>query len=158
MKENNALESEVTVVDEEDSSVTRSDTELRRLFKAAGLKVVDVAEQTGFPDGMFAIRMYALEPLSPGEEAGEGTAAAANVAAKAEADADVGAGEDDSGSESGADSDDAEPAPEDFLDPEEAEKQARLAEEAVWSEWDRKAINRRISTDFACAFLFFVHS
>ncbi len=134
MKENNALESEVTVVDEEDSSVTRSDTELRRLFKAAGLKVVDVAEQTGFPDGMFAIRMYALEPLSPGEEAGEGTAATA--AAEAEADADVDAGEDDSGSESGADSDGAEPAAEDFLDPEEAEKQARLAEEAVWSDWD----------------------
>ena len=139
MKENNAMESEVTVVDEEDSSVTRSNTELRRLFTAAGLKVVDSAEQTGFPEGMFTIRMYALEPLSPDEEAGGGTAAAtteAQAEAEPEAEADVEVRDSDSGSESGTDSHDAEPAADDFLDPEEAAEQARIAEEAVWSDWD----------------------
>eukprot|EP01047_Picozoa_sp_COSAG01_P129062 COSAG01_NODE_58474_length_305_cov_28.558252_1_plen_42_part_10 len=39
MKENNCKEKNRAVVDEEDSSVTRSDSEYRRLFGASGLEV-----------------------------------------------------------------------------------------------------------------------
>jgi hypothetical protein len=94
MKENNCKEKNRAVVDEEDSSVTRSDSEYRRLFGASGLEVhscwlslgcflASVGAlclgccthrdstttpqvrssrlQTGFPKGMFAIRMYWLQ-------------------------------------------------------------------------------------------------
>ena len=76
MKENNALETEVFQVDEEDSSVTRSDTELRRLFTLAGLQVDNCTQQEGFPDGMFEIRMYALSfaPLPTADAAQESAA------------------------------------------------------------------------------------
>ena len=79
MKENNATEHEVTNVDEVDSSVTRSDTELRRLFDRAGIKVVSSDTQTDFPEGMFDIRMYALEldDGAPGDSAAGDEAAAA---------------------------------------------------------------------------------
>ena len=51
-----------SVLDDEDSSVTRSDAEFRRLFGLAGLKVTHTEMQTDFPPGMFAIRMYWLAP------------------------------------------------------------------------------------------------
>ena len=50
------------IYDEEDSSVTRSDDKLRKLFKAAGLKIVATEVQRGLPRELFPIRMYALKP------------------------------------------------------------------------------------------------
>jgi ribosome biogenesis GTPase A len=144
MKENNATEAEVTNVDEEDSSVTRSDTELRRLFAAAGLQVVDVELQTDFPEGMFEIRMYALEPqplqpppLADGDGATATAAAEEEEAGKAETEGDD--EEEDDGSASDVSGTEPEPEPSEeveLLDPEEAAERARLAEEAVWSDWD----------------------
>ena len=62
MKENNCKDKAKSVLDDEDSSVTRSDAEFRRLFGLAGLKVTHTEMQTDFPPGMFAIRMYWLAP------------------------------------------------------------------------------------------------
>ncbi|KAF2709750.1 hypothetical protein K504DRAFT_281800 [Pleomassaria siparia CBS 279.74] len=50
------------IYDDEDSSVTRSDEKFRRLFKEAGLRIVDTKIQTGFPKDLFPVRMYALRP------------------------------------------------------------------------------------------------
>ncbi|KAF2786178.1 hypothetical protein K505DRAFT_318845 [Melanomma pulvis-pyrius CBS 109.77] len=50
------------IYDDEDSSVTRSDDKFRRLFKEAGLKIVDTKLQSGFPKDLFPVRMYALRP------------------------------------------------------------------------------------------------
>lgn len=57
LKENNCRDAVKTVFDEEDSSITRSDSEFRRLFTQAGLRVAHDALQSGFPEGMYAIRM-----------------------------------------------------------------------------------------------------
>ena len=62
MKENNCKAVRKTVYDEEDSSITRSDEEFRRLFTQAGLTVAHDALQSGFPAGMYEIRMYWLAP------------------------------------------------------------------------------------------------
>lgn len=50
------------VFDEEDSSVTRTDEKLRRLFGEAGLRVVGTELQKGFPKDLFPVRIYALQP------------------------------------------------------------------------------------------------
>ena len=63
LKENNCRDEQKTVYDEDDSSITRSDAEFRRLFTQAGLTVVHEALQTGFPQGMYKIRMYWLAPV-----------------------------------------------------------------------------------------------
>ncbi len=63
MKENNCSAKRKTVYDEEDSSITRSDEEFRRLFTQAGLTVAHDALQTDFPQGMYDIRMYWLAPM-----------------------------------------------------------------------------------------------
>ncbi|USP82340.1 uncharacterized protein yc1106_09614 [Curvularia clavata] len=50
------------IYDDEDSSVTRSDTKFRTLFQKAGLKVVATEQQRGLTRGLFPVRMYALRP------------------------------------------------------------------------------------------------
>ncbi|EPE29740.1 S-adenosyl-L-methionine-dependent methyltransferase [Glarea lozoyensis ATCC 20868] len=51
--------------DEVDSSVTRTDENLRVIFERAGLKVVQSQLQNGLPKKLFAVRMYALKPKTP---------------------------------------------------------------------------------------------
>ena len=48
---------------ETDSSVTRTDEKLRRMFQEAKLKLVSTELQRGFPKGLYGVRMYALQPL-----------------------------------------------------------------------------------------------
>ncbi|XP_072176826.1 N-terminal Xaa-Pro-Lys N-methyltransferase 1-like [Diadema setosum] len=48
------------VFDDQDSSVTRSVTELRKLFKAAGMKIIKEDTQKNFPIGLFTVKMFAL--------------------------------------------------------------------------------------------------
>ncbi|OZJ07019.1 hypothetical protein BZG36_00012 [Bifiguratus adelaidae] len=59
VKENNAKEG--VELDEQDSSVTRSDEVLKDLWRRAGLKIVKEQTQKGFPAGLYTVRMYALE-------------------------------------------------------------------------------------------------
>ncbi|KAG1055798.1 hypothetical protein G6F43_002257 [Rhizopus delemar] len=60
VKENNA--SKEALFDDEDSSVTRPNQELKRLFAEAGLTIIKEEVQKGFPAGLFAVRMYLLKP------------------------------------------------------------------------------------------------
>lgn len=50
------------IYDEEDSSVTRSDENFRRLFGEAGLKIAATEQQRGMPKELFPVRIYALRP------------------------------------------------------------------------------------------------
>jgi protein N-terminal methyltransferase len=61
VKENNAKIG--IVIDEEDSSMTRSDVVWKDIFLKAGLKLLREEVQKGFPSGLFAVKMYALEPI-----------------------------------------------------------------------------------------------
>ncbi|KAF9949373.1 hypothetical protein BGZ72_008842 [Mortierella alpina] len=61
IKENNAKIG--IVVDEEDSSMTRSDQVWKDVFQKAGLRLLREEVQKGFPPGLFAVKMYALEPV-----------------------------------------------------------------------------------------------
>ncbi|KAG0196836.1 hypothetical protein BGX33_001219 [Mortierella sp. NVP41] len=61
VKENNAKID--IVIDEEDSSMTRSDVVWKEMFKKSGLKLLREEVQKGFPSGLFAVKMYALEPI-----------------------------------------------------------------------------------------------
>ncbi|KAK9761253.1 hypothetical protein K7432_013969 [Basidiobolus ranarum] len=45
------------IVDEEDSSVTRSEEILKSLFKRAGLRIIKEETQMGFPAGLFTVKM-----------------------------------------------------------------------------------------------------
>ncbi|KAJ1980147.1 hypothetical protein H4R35_001235 [Dimargaris xerosporica] len=58
----NVTQSEA-IIDDEDSSITRTEPELVRLFGAAGLRVIKKTVQPGFPRGIFPVYMYALAPL-----------------------------------------------------------------------------------------------
>ncbi|KAI8077747.1 alpha-N-methyltransferase NTM1 [Halteromyces radiatus] len=62
VKENNSTQN--YVVDEEDSSVTRPNDALKRIFTAAGLTVIKEQVQQGLPAGLFTVRMYMLKPCS----------------------------------------------------------------------------------------------
>ncbi|OAQ32063.1 hypothetical protein K457DRAFT_135406 [Linnemannia elongata AG-77] len=62
VKENNAKIG--IVIDEEDSSMTRSDTVWKEMFVKSGLKLLREEVQKGFPSGLFAVKMYALEPIT----------------------------------------------------------------------------------------------
>lgn len=62
VKENNA--SKDALVDDEDSSITRPNKELKLLFEQAGLTVIKEDVQKGLPQGLFAVRMYMLKPSS----------------------------------------------------------------------------------------------
>ncbi|KAG0038425.1 hypothetical protein BGZ82_000249 [Podila clonocystis] len=61
VKENNAKVG--IVIDEEDSSMTRSDQVWKEMFEKSGLKLLREDTQKGFPSGLFAVKMYALEPM-----------------------------------------------------------------------------------------------
>ncbi|KAF9977216.1 hypothetical protein BGZ73_006689 [Actinomortierella ambigua] len=61
VKENNAKVG--FVIDEDDSSMTRSDELLKEIFVKAGLRLLRDEVQKGFPPGLFAVKMYALEPM-----------------------------------------------------------------------------------------------
>ncbi|KAH6918524.1 methyltransferase domain-containing protein [Coprinopsis sp. MPI-PUGE-AT-0042] len=50
----------LTVFDDQDSSLTRSDLAWKALFTRAGLKVVKEQVQEGLPDGLYVVKMYAL--------------------------------------------------------------------------------------------------
>ncbi|KAJ2656459.1 hypothetical protein IWW48_005022 [Coemansia sp. RSA 1200] len=50
------------VVDRSDSSVTRAASIFEGLFRAAGMKIVCTQVQTGFPQGLFKVMMWALIP------------------------------------------------------------------------------------------------
>ncbi|ETW85869.1 hypothetical protein HETIRDRAFT_471078 [Heterobasidion irregulare TC 32-1] len=50
----------ITIFDQEDSSVTRSDLAFKRIFEDAGLTVVHEQVQQGLPEGLFVVKMYAL--------------------------------------------------------------------------------------------------
>jgi len=50
------------VLDNEDSSITRSDKHMKEIFRDAGLTVVEQADQPDFPSDLFPVRLYALRP------------------------------------------------------------------------------------------------
>jgi len=50
------------IFDENDNSVTRSDGKFRQIFDEVNLKIIATELQTGFPKGLFRVRMYALQP------------------------------------------------------------------------------------------------
>lgn len=52
----------VDVFDETDSSVTRTDKKFRQLFEDAGMTLVATEVQRGMPQGLYAVRAYALQP------------------------------------------------------------------------------------------------
>ncbi|MCJ1471743.1 Alpha N-terminal protein methyltransferase 1 [Lambiella insularis] len=45
-----------------DNSVTRTDEKFRRLFAESGFEVVRTELQKGFPQGLYPVRIYALQP------------------------------------------------------------------------------------------------
>jgi len=47
-------------LDEEDSSLTRSDMAFKQIFREAGLEIVYEQVQEGFPAGLYVVKMYAL--------------------------------------------------------------------------------------------------
>ncbi|KAF9013867.1 methyltransferase domain-containing protein [Cyathus striatus] len=49
-----------TVFDEQDSSLTRSDLAWKKIFHDAGLKLAREQVQKGLPEGLYAVKMYAL--------------------------------------------------------------------------------------------------
>ncbi|KAK7368723.1 hypothetical protein VNO80_10752 [Phaseolus coccineus] len=53
------------VLDNEDRSVTRSDMYFKELFSQCGLHVCRLKEQKGFPEELFAVKMYALTTDAP---------------------------------------------------------------------------------------------
>jgi len=57
----NLTGTEDDVFDDIDSSVTRSDTKFRSIFKAAGLKIIKTELQRGLPKGLYPVRSYALQ-------------------------------------------------------------------------------------------------
>lgn len=60
VKEN--ISTEGSILDHEDTSVTRTDEQYRTAFEKAGLRLVAEKLQTGFPKQLFPVRMYALKP------------------------------------------------------------------------------------------------
>lgn len=56
------------VFDDEDNSVTRTDVKFRSIFEDAGLRLVSTELQRGFPQGLYPVRMYALQPKTAGKQ------------------------------------------------------------------------------------------
>lgn len=52
--------SEHTIWDSEDYSITRSTQVFERVFREAGLELIEVQVQQGFPDELFQVKMWAL--------------------------------------------------------------------------------------------------
>ncbi|XP_028758175.1 alpha N-terminal protein methyltransferase 1 [Neltuma alba] len=48
------------VLDNDDRSITRSDLYFKELFSRCGLHIFKIKDQRGFPEGLFAVKMYAL--------------------------------------------------------------------------------------------------
>ncbi|XP_057812217.1 alpha N-terminal protein methyltransferase 1-like isoform X2 [Salvia miltiorrhiza] len=48
------------VLDNQDKSITRSDLYFKQLFKQCGLHILKMKDQKGFPNELFAVKMYAL--------------------------------------------------------------------------------------------------
>ncbi|KAL9251399.1 Alpha N-terminal protein methyltransferase 1-like protein [Drosera capensis] len=63
LKENTARNG--FVLDNEDRSVTRSDLYFKELFECAGLHLRKMRDQRGFPEELFAVKMYALSTHAP---------------------------------------------------------------------------------------------
>ncbi|KAM4101480.1 hypothetical protein ACJW30_05G146100 [Castanea mollissima] len=53
------------VLDNEDRSITRSDSYFRELFQKCGLHIYQSKDQKGLPEELFAVKMYALTTDSP---------------------------------------------------------------------------------------------
>lgn len=53
------------VLDKEDKSVTRSDLYFKELFSQCGLHIYKLKDQKGFPEELFAVKIYALTPDPP---------------------------------------------------------------------------------------------
>ena len=66
IKENISEEPEGDIYDESESSVTRTDAKLRKLFKDAGMHLILSEVQSGFPRQLrlLPVRSYALRPRS----------------------------------------------------------------------------------------------
>ncbi|KAG0707701.1 alpha-N-methyltransferase NTM1 [Suillus ampliporus] len=63
VKENLCREQEdepTTVFDDQDSTFTRSDLAFKKIFQAAGLKIIQETIQHGLPHGLYPVKMYAL--------------------------------------------------------------------------------------------------
>ncbi|WOG81635.1 hypothetical protein DCAR_0100786 [Daucus carota subsp. sativus] len=53
------------VLDKEDKSITRSDLYFKELFNRCGLHIFKLKDQKGFPNELFAVKMYALATELP---------------------------------------------------------------------------------------------
>ncbi|KAF7590034.1 o-methyltransferase [Aspergillus hancockii] len=64
VKENISTDSDGDIYDDSESSVTRTDGKLRKLFAEAGMELILSEVQKGFPRrlGLMAVRSYALRP------------------------------------------------------------------------------------------------
>ncbi|KAF9196338.1 hypothetical protein BGZ50_000740 [Haplosporangium sp. Z 11] len=62
IKENNAKTG--IVIDEDDSSMTRSDLVWKDMFQKAGLRLLREEMQKGFPSGLFAVKITDFPPLT----------------------------------------------------------------------------------------------
>jgi len=50
------------MIDEDDSSVTRSDQQFKEIFSQSNLTLLKERKQDGFPKGLYPVKMYALIP------------------------------------------------------------------------------------------------
>ena len=66
VKENISTDLEAKdLFDELDNSVTRTEGKFQRLFEESGLDIVMTELQKGFPQGLYPVRIYALQPQGP---------------------------------------------------------------------------------------------
>ncbi|KHJ92669.1 hypothetical protein OESDEN_07438 [Oesophagostomum dentatum] len=49
--------------DSEDNSWTRPEKLVLEIFEEAGLRIIAENVQTGFPSGMYKVKMFALKPI-----------------------------------------------------------------------------------------------
>lgn len=64
VKENLASGTDDYILDEEDSSVTRSEQCWKRLFNQAGARIVREQMQTGFPSDLFKVKTFVIQIIS----------------------------------------------------------------------------------------------
>lgn len=64
MVKENLSSAEEDIYDDNDSSVTRTESKFKRIFKDAGLVIVKQVVQKGFPLhlGLFKVKAFALRP------------------------------------------------------------------------------------------------
>lgn len=65
LKENYLRKNDKPLIDESDSSVTRSDVHMKQLWAAAGLRVAHEQDQPNWPKSLLPVKMYALVLLNP---------------------------------------------------------------------------------------------